>query len=203
MKNNDIIDTDKEGVLMNVLFDLFITFAKIGLFTFGGGYAMIAIIENNCVEKKQWITHDEMMDITVIAESTPGPIAINCATYTGYKTAGLLGSIVATLGIVLPSFLVIYFISVFMSNFLEIKIIANAFKGIKIGIGLLILDVGIGMVKKMPKKKLPRLIMMLSFVLMTIISMLSLKISTITLMLSFGFVSLIVSLCKMKQGGNI
>lgn len=203
MKNNDIIDTDKEGVLMNVLFDLFITFAKIGLFTFGGGYAMIAIIENNCVEKKQWITHDEMMDITVIAESTPGPIAINCATYTGYKTAVLLGSIVATLGIVLPSFLVIYFISVFMSNFLEIKIIANAFKGIKIGIGLLILDVGIGMVKKMPKKKLPRLIMMLSFVLMTIISMLSLKISTITLMLSFGFVSLIVSLCKMKQGGNI
>ena len=203
MKNNDIIDTDKEGVLMNVLFDLFITFAKIGLFTFGGGYAMIAIIENNCVEKKQWITHDEMMDITVIAESTPGPIAINCATYTGYKTAGLLGSIVATLGIVLPSFLVIYFISVFMSNFLEIKIIANAFKGIKIGIGLLILDVGIGMVKKMPKKKLPRLIMMLSFVLMTIISMLSLKISTITLMLSFGFISLIVSLCKMKQGGNI
>ena len=203
MKNNDIIDTDKEGVLMNVLFDLFITFAKIGLFTFGGGYAMIAIIENNCVEKKQWITHDEMMDITVIAESTPGPIAINCATYTGYKTAGLLGSIVATLGIVLPSFLVIYFISVFMSNFLEIKIIANAFKGIKIGIGLLILDVGIGMVKKMPKKKLPRLIMMLSFVLMTIISMLSLKISTITLMLSFGFVSLIVALCKMKQGGNI
>ena len=203
MKNNDIIDTDKEGVLMNVLFDLFITFAKIGLFTFGGGYAMIAIIENNCVEKKQWITHDEMMDITVIAESTPGPIAINCATYTGYKTAGLLGSIVATLGIVLPSFLVIYFISVFMSNFLEIKIITNAFKGIKIGIGLLILDVGIGMVKKMPKKKLPRLIMMLSFVLMTIISMLSLKISTITLMLSFGFVSLIVSLCKMKQGGNI
>ena len=203
MKNNDIIDTDKEGVLMNVLFDLFITFAKIGLFTFGGGYAMIAIIENNCVEKKQWITHDEMMDITVIAESTPGPIAINCATYTGYKTAGILGSIVATLGIVLPSFLVIYFISVFMSNFLEIKIIANAFKGIKIGIGLLILDVGIGMVKKMPKKKLPRLIMMLSFVLMTIISILSLKISTITIMLSFGFVSLIVSLCKMKQGGNI
>ena len=188
---------------MNVLFDLFITFAKIGLFTFGGGYAMIAIIENNCVEKKQWITHDEMMDITVIAESTPGPIAINCATYTGYKTAGILGSIVATLGIVLPSFLVIYFISVFMSNFLEIKIIANAFKGIKIGIGLLILDVGIGMVKKMPKKKLPRLIMMLSFVLMTIISILSLKISTITIMLSFGFVSLIVSLCKMKQGGNI
>ena len=70
---------------MNILLDLFLTFAKIGLFTFGGGYAMISVIEHNCVEQKQWITHEEMMDITVIAESTPGPIAINCATFTGYK----------------------------------------------------------------------------------------------------------------------
>lgn len=73
---------------MNILLDLFLTFAKIGLFTFGGGYAMISMIENNCVERKQWITHDEMMNVTVIAESTPGPIAINCATFTGYKKAG-------------------------------------------------------------------------------------------------------------------
>ena len=73
---------------MNILLDLFLTFAKIGLFTFGGGYAMISMIEYNCVEKKQWITHDEMMNVTVIAESTPGPIAINCATFTGYKKAG-------------------------------------------------------------------------------------------------------------------
>ena len=73
---------------MNILLDLFLTFAKIGLFTFGGGYAMISMIEHNCVERKQWITHDEMMNITVIAESTPGPIAINCATFTGYKKAG-------------------------------------------------------------------------------------------------------------------
>ena len=79
---------------MPILLQLFLTFAKIGLFTFGGGYAMISIIENICVERKKWITHDEMMEITVIAESTPGPIAINCATYVGQKTAGLLGSAV-------------------------------------------------------------------------------------------------------------
>ena len=87
---------------MGILIELFLIFAKIGLFTFGGGYAMISLIENNCVEKKKWITHDEMMNITVIAESTPGPIAINCATYVGYKKAGIIGAIISTLGIVLP-----------------------------------------------------------------------------------------------------
>ena len=86
----------------NILLKLFLTFFKIGLFTFGGGYAMVAIIEDICVEKNKWITHDEMMDLTVIAESTPGPIAINCATYIGYKQAGIIGSIIGTLGIILP-----------------------------------------------------------------------------------------------------
>ena len=93
---------------MNIVIELFLTFLKIGLFTFGGGYAMISIIENNCVEKKKWITHDEMMDITVIAESTPGPIAINCATFVGYKIAGILGAIAATFGVVAPSFVIIF-----------------------------------------------------------------------------------------------
>ena len=119
---------------MNILFDLFLTFAKIGLFAFGGGYAMISIIENNCVERKQWITHDEMMNVTVIAESTPGPIAINCATFTGYKKAGFAGALVATLGMIVPSFVIIYLISIFLDNFLELIIIANAFKGINIAV---------------------------------------------------------------------
>ena len=97
---------------MPILIDLFLSFAKIGLFTFGGGYAMISLIENDCVEKKKWITHDEMMDVTVIAESTPGPIAINCATYVGYKKGRLPGAIIATLGMVLPSFIIIFLISI-------------------------------------------------------------------------------------------
>ena len=103
-----------------VALDLFLTFAKIGLFTFGGGYAMIALIEDICVEKKQWITHDEMMNVTVIAESTPGPIAINCATYVGYKQKGLSGAVAATVGMVLPSFCIIFLISRFLDKFLEI-----------------------------------------------------------------------------------
>lgn len=101
---------------MNIIFDLFLSFAKIGLFTFGGGYAMIALIENTCVEKKQWITLDEMMNITVIAESTPGPIAINCATYVGYKQKGFAGALAATIGMVLPSFCIIFAISRFMNH---------------------------------------------------------------------------------------
>ena len=130
-----------------MLIDLFFTFAKIGMFTFGGGYAMISLIENTCVENKKWITHDEMMTVTVIAESTPGPIAINCATYVGYKKGKLPGAIVATLGMVLPSFVIIYLISKFLNHFLEITWVANAFKGIKIAVGILVVDVAIKMLK--------------------------------------------------------
>ena len=177
---------------MNTLMDLFLTFAKIGLFTFGGGYAMISVIENNCVERKQWITHDEMMDVTVIAESTPGPIAINCATFTGYKKAGWMGALAATLGIVLPSFVVIYLISMLLDNFLELTIIVNAFKGIKIAVGLLILDAAITMLKKMHKKKLPRAIMICSCIAMLCINIFAFDFSSISLMIIAAGVSLII-----------
>ena len=177
---------------MNILLDLFLTFAKIGLFTFGGGYAMIAMIENNCVEQKKWITHDEMMNITVIAESTPGPIAINCATFTGYKKAGLVGALIATLGMITPSFMIIYLISMFLDNFLELTIIANAFNGIKIAVGLLILDAAITMIKKMHKKKLPRTIMACSCIVMLCINIFAWKFSSISLMLVAAAVSLTI-----------
>ena len=191
---------------MNILVDLFFTFAKIGLFTFGGCYAMIAMIENNCVERKQWITHDEMINITVIAESTPGPIAINCATFTGYKKAGFMGALVATLGMISPSFIVIYFISTFLDNFLELTIIANAFKGIKIAVGFLILDAAITMVKKMHKKKLPRAIMVCSCIAMFCINIFALDFSSISLMIIAAVVSLTIFVAngapEQKGGAN-
>ena len=112
----------KKGILK----DLFFSFAKIGMFTFGGGYAMIALIENECVEKKGWITTDDLFTVTAIAESTPGPIAINCATFTGYMQAGFAGAVSATLGMITPSFLIIYLISMLFDNFLEITFIASA-----------------------------------------------------------------------------
>ena len=190
---------------MNILLDLFLTFAKIGLFTFGGGYAMISMIENICVERKQWISHDEMMDITVIAESTPGPIAINCATFTGYKKAGIMGAIVATLGMIVPSFTVIYLISMFLDNFLELTLIANAFKGIKIAVGFLILDAAITMVKKMHKKVLPRTIMVCSCIVMLCINIFALNFSSISLMLVAAVISLTIFIVRgspQQKGGN-
>ena len=190
---------------MKKLIDLFLTFAKIGLFTFGGGYAMISLIENNCVERKQWISHDEMMNITVIAESTPGPIAINAATFVGYKQAKVLGAIFATLGMVLPSFLIILLISFFFDNFLEITLIANAFKGIKIAVGLLILDAGITMIGKMQKKAFPRIIMLCTFAVMLCINIFAWNFSSIFLLLIAAIVSLVFFAVKgqpAQKGGE-
>jgi len=184
----------------NIYVQLFTTFFRIGAFTFGGGYAMLAMIENICVEQKKWITHDEMMNITVIAESTPGPIAINCATFTGYKKAGVMGAIAATLGIILPSFAIIYLIAGLLDNFLEITVIANAFKGIKIAVGLLILDAGVTMIRKMPKKKLPRLIMTGSAAAMLLVNVFAWNFSTISLMLIAAVVSLTVFVVNEKTG---
>ena len=184
------------------LLDLFATFAKVGLFTFGGGYAMISIIENICVEKKKWITHDEMMDITVIAESTPGPIAINCATYVGWKRGGVPGSVAATVGVVLPSFVIILLIAGVLDGFLDIPWVANAFRGIRIGVGLLIFSVALTMLKKMPKKWLPRVIAGCAFAAMLVINFLALNISTIALLVVAGTVSLCVFLAKNRKGGE-
>ena len=177
---------------MNILLDLFLTFAKIGLFTFGGGYAMISLIENSCVEKKGWFTHDEMMNVTVIAESTPGPIAINCATFVGYKQKGLIGAIAATIGMVLPSFCIIFLISMFLDNFLEIAWIAHAFMGIKIAVGILILDAAIKMIRKMQKKPIPLTIMACAFLAMLLIDIFALHVSSITMMLIAAVISLAI-----------
>ena len=186
---------------MPILLNLFLTFAKIGLFTFGGGYAMIALIEDICVTRKNWITHDEMMNMTVIAESTPGPIAINCATYVGYRQAGFLGALIATLGIVLPSFAIIFAISMCLDRFLELTLIAKAFKGIKIAVGVLILDAALTMIRKMPKKRLPRVIMLCAFGAMLLIQLFSLNFSSVSLMLIAGAVSLSLFIMKGSAKG--
>lgn len=184
---------------MPVLPELFLTFAKIGLFTFGGGYAMISMIEDHCVEKKKWITHEDMMEFTVIAESTPGPIAINLATGVGYRKAGFVGAVAATVGVVLPSFVIILLISSMLDHFLEIAIVANAFRGIKVGVGIIILHAGFNMVKKMRKKPFPIAVAVCSTAVMLAVNLFSLKISSITLMIIAGLVSLVLFL---RKGGK-
>lgn len=172
---------------MQKLIDLFLTFAKIGMFTFGGGYAMISMIESYCVEAKKWLTHDEMMNITVIAESTPGPIAINCATYVGYKQAGFLGSIIATLGIIFPSFVIIFLIAKFLTGFLDIPLVSNAFTGIKLAAGLLIINAGVNMLLKMHKNKIQIAIIIFAFIMI-----LAFNISSVLLMIASAIAGLIL-----------
>ena len=166
---------------------------------------MIALIENTCVEKKQWITHDEMMNITVIAESTPGPIAINCATYVGYKQKGFAGALAATTGMILPSFCIIFAISKFLDHFLEITWIAHAFQGIRIAVGLLILDAAVKMLRKMQKKPMPLAFMLCAFAAMLLINIFSVRISSIILMLAAGLVSLVIFMVKnpAAKGGAV
>ena len=180
------------------MLELFLAFAKTGLFTIGGGYAMIAIIEDLCVNQKKWMTQEEMMELIVIAESTPGPIAINCATYVGYKHSGFAGAVVSTLGMVLPSLVIIYAISIFLDNFLEIGIVASAFKGIKVGVGVVILNAGANMMKKPMKKPLSRALLFFGLIAMLLVNFLSLNISSVALMLTAGIVSLVIF--KMKGG---
>ena len=188
-----------ERANMPILIELFLVFAKIGLFTFGGGYAMLSVIENICVKQKKWITHDEMMNITVIAESTPGPIAINCATYVGYKKGRIPGAILATIGVALPSFIIIFAISMFLEDFLAITWIAHAFSGIKIAVGILILDAAIKMIAKMQKKALQIAILFASFAVIMLINILKFHLSTIVVMLTAALVSVAFFLADKRR----
>ena len=179
---------------------LFLTMLKIGLFTFGGGYAMIALIENEFVEKKKWIEKDEFLDIAAIAESTPGPIAINAATYIGYKNSGMIGSMIATLGICIPSFVIIYAISLFFDAFLSFTLVAYAFKGIQICVVYLILTAGLKMLKQMKKTTFNMIIISLTLICMIVFSLFAVKFSTIFYILISGACGVAVYLlCKIRN----
>ena len=179
---------------------LFLTMLKIGLFTFGGGYAMIALLENEFVAKKKWIEKDEFLDVAAIAESTPGPIAINAATYIGFKNAGIVGSIIATLGICIPSFVIIYAISLFFDAFLSLTLVAYAFKGIQICVVYLILSAGLKMLKQMKKTAFNIIIILITLICMVVLSLFAVKFSTIFYILISGTFGVVVYfLGKLKK----
>jgi len=167
---------------------------KIGLFTFGGGYAMIALLENEFVAKKKWLEKDEFLDVAAIAESTPGPIAINAATYIGYKNAGMIGSIIATLGICIPSFVIIYAISLFFDAFLSLTLVAYAFKGIQMCVVYLILTAGLKMLKQMKKTVFNVIIISITLICMIIFSLFSVRFSTVFYILISGICGVVVYL---------
>jgi len=181
---------------MKKLFYLFLTMLKIGLFTFGGGYAMIALMETEFVTKKKYLQSDEFLDVVAIAESTPGPIAINLATYIGYKQKGFLGSLLATIGMCIPSFAIIYVISLFLNRFLELEIVASAFKGIQVGVIFIIFMAGAKMLGAIKKSAFNVTIIVLTVTVSVIFSIMMVDFSAIFYILISGFLGLVIYLVK-------
>ncbi len=165
---------------------LFLDFFKIGLFTFGGGYAMISLISAELVEKRKYVSTEEFSDIVAIAESTPGPIAINSATYIGYRVGGVLGSILSSIAVSLPSFLIIYLISIFLPRFLEYEIVNKAFKGIQCAVVVLIISASIKLIKQVKKNWLSIVLIVLSALLLIAFDLFSVNVSTIYFILVGG-----------------
>ncbi len=156
---------------MKRCWQLFLTFFKIGGFTFGGGHAMIPLIQRETVENKKWITDDDILEIIAIAESTPGPVAINSATFVGYRTAGFWGAAAATFGVVLPSFVIILVIAYVLNNFMELKPVKYAFQGINAGVLALLFKALWNMYKKSPKGWAAYVVMGSSFLLTAVLKL--------------------------------
>ena len=184
-----------------MLMSLFVTFFKIGLFTFGGGYAMISQIKEYIVEKNKWISEEELLDIITIAESTPGPIAINMATYVGYKKKKILGSLCATLGVVLPSFIIIYIISLFLQKFMEFEIVQYLFVGINCAVAFLIVKTGFSLLKNIEKKIVPTVTFIIVFILMVLFEIIGISFSSIYFIIIGGAIGIIyyALICKQTE----
>lgn len=177
------------------LLPLFLTFLKIGGFTFGGGYAMIPIIQREIVEKKKWITDEDILEIIAIAESTPGPIAINSATFVGYRVGGFLGALLATLGVVLPPFTIIFAISFVLRQFSELKAVQYAFWGIRAGVLALICKALWSMYKKVDKGLIPYIIMAAAFIVTAVFD-----INVIYVIIGCAVFGLVTSLIAGRKG---
>ena len=148
---------------MNILLDLFLTFMRIGAFTFGGGYAMLSLIQKEVVDNKKWASEEEVLDYYAVAQCTPGVIAVNISTFIGYKKAGVLGAIIATFGVILPSLVIIMVIASILTAFMEYELVAHIFGGIRACVAVLIINAVITMGKKALVDKLCILIMIISF----------------------------------------
>ena len=178
--------------MKNKLTQLFFTFLKIGAFTFGGGYAMIALLEHEFIEKKKWIDKDEFLNMVAVAESTPGPVAINSATYLGYRVGGAAGAALSTLAVSIPSFVIIYIISLFFDRFLSLTYVACAFKGIQVCVVYLIASAGVKMLRGLEKNALSYAIMAVVLVVMTAFSITAVSFSSIFYILISGAVGWLV-----------
>ena len=156
---------------MKELFDLFWTFCKIGALTFGGGYAMLPLIQREIVENKKWSTEKEILDYYAVGQCTPGVIAVNTATFIGYKLRGIIGGIVATLGVIFPSIVIILIIATFLQNFADLAIVQSAFAGIRVAVVALIITTVVKLIKSTIKDYLGVIIAIIAFVISAFIGL--------------------------------
>ncbi len=182
--------------------ELFRTFLKIGAFTFGGGYAMVALLEHEFVEEKQWVSREEFLDMVAIAESTPGPMAVNSATYIGYKIEGVEGAAASTLAVCIPSFLVIYLISLFFDRFLSLSLVASAFRGIQVCVIYLILSAGLKMLKNLERNVFNTVVLTGVVAAMVGCSVLAVSFSSIFYILLCGAAGVLLYLLKRLRKGE-
>lgn len=179
---------------MKTLLDLFLVFARIGGFTFGGGYAMLPMLEKEVVEKKKWATQDQLLDYFAIGQCTPGVIAVNTATFVGYKIKGVLGAIFATLGVIAPSIAIVSIIAAFISNFQEYEVVQWAFTGIRAAVVALIVSA----VLKVAKKSIIDVFTVIIFIVTAILSFFA-EISPVIFVVMAGVLGLVINLIKAKK----
>ena len=174
---------------------LFLSFLKIGAFTFGGGYAMIPLIQREVVDGKKWLTEGDIADVIAIAETTPGPIAINAATFVGYKTDGIRGAIAATAGVVIPSFVIIVLVALLFQKYMANEIVANAFWGIRVAVLGLMIKACLSMFKQCPKNVISYLVAALAFVLVGFVN-----INALIIIIGAAFAGIVYQ--QLKKGGT-
>ena len=179
---------------MKTLIQMFLTFARIGGFTFGGGYAMLPMLQKEVVEKYKWATNDELLDYYAIGQCTPGVIAVNTATFIGYKLKGIPGAIFATLGVVTPSVIIIGIIAAFVSNFRDLEVVQWAFSGVRAAVVALILSASI----KIGKKSLVDIFTVLIFVAVTVLSFFT-DLSPVIFVVTAAVCGLVIKLSKEKK----
>ena len=201
MKN---AETEKPGVEKKTsLWKLFSAFMRIGAFTFGGGYAMLPMLERECVDKTGWVTRDELLDYFAIGQCTPGVIAVNTATFIGKKERGFAGAVVTTAGVVLPSFVIICVLTALLANFAEIPAVKYALHGIRVAVGVLILNTVITLVRQKVKGVFGYVLCVLAFALVALPPLIGLpfKISPVFVVIGAAIAGIVRGLA-VKRGGE-
>lgn len=179
---------------MKLIVDLFVAFMKIGSFTFGGGYAMLPMIQKEVVDNHKWATENEVLDYFAISQVTPGVIAVNMATFVGYKIAGLIGAISATLGVIFPSIVIISIVAAFLSNFASLPAVVHAFNGIRACVCVLILNA----VYNMAKKSVIDIPTAIIFILVAIVAIMHV-VSPFVLVIVAGILGFLIQYLKIRK----